>query len=149
VSSSKALKKLKKKTKRISNQSRLQLQSLKRAEHEQASKAVLSHRRPLQHDLKQLSGQVLKDVAIELAAPLHPLLSWFGEGRGISRLGIVVASRSDFRGVSAPASQLTPENHSSSLSLAAIPLKSPPCKKCPSLQGGLCRCAIKKFDIRV
>ncbi|MHA2938747.1 hypothetical protein ACXJY6_10710 [Vibrio sp. RC27] len=31
--------------------------------------------------------------------------------------------------------------------IATIPIKNPPCKKCPALKLGLCKCAVKKFKI--
>lgn len=90
-------------------------------------------------DLKKLSGEVLSSVLSEIAAPANPLLSWFGTDSyswGTSTLAVQPAS-ANFRST-APAP---------TTALAAIPLKSPACKKCPALNSGLCKCAMKKFSL--
>lgn len=135
MSSISALKKLKKKTKKVTKPSVIQLQRLKKSDN--ASPVNI------QSDLKKLSGQVTLDVVSELAAPLNPILSWFGSNHhAISNSNFsVVTAKPVIRSVS----NSQPEGKVSQIALARVPLKSPPCKKCPALSGSNCKCAMKKF----
>ncbi|WCE30848.1 hypothetical protein [Vibrio sp. SCSIO 43137] len=135
MSAIKALKKLKKTTKKISKPSVIQLQQLKKSD---SASAV-----NIQADLKKLSGQVTLDIVSELAAPLNPILSWFGSNHhAISNNGFsAITSKPVIRSVS----NSQPEGKVSQIALARVPLKSPPCKKCPALSGSNCKCAMKKF----
>lgn len=36
-------------------------------------------------------------------------------------------------------------NHKVSIEFLQTPIKSPPCKKCPALEKGICKCARKKI----
>ncbi|QIZ78809.1 hypothetical protein HER31_04570 [Ferrimonas lipolytica] len=94
----------------------------------------------LRNELAQVSRQAGLNAVRELATPLNPLLSWFEEGRNLS---FVAANESSLqRSTSAQTSQRTAPQVSS---IARLPLKSPPCKRCPALAGGFCKCAQKRF----
>ncbi|WED24675.1 hypothetical protein L3Q72_17520 [Vibrio sp. JC009] len=147
MSSIKALKKLKKKTDKKKSKAKTELKSLIKEKPQSRSADSGNQRNRFRGELKQLSNQVMLDVASELAAPLNPLLSWFGE----SHQSIVVRSfGGNGRGGHGNNRSFPsiPTKTNSQKSLASVPMKSPPCKKCPALSGNLCKCAIKKFGIR-
>ncbi|WP_090363839.1 hypothetical protein [Ferrimonas sediminum] len=75
-------------------------------------------------------------AARELMGPLNPLLSWFNEGANLT-----------FRPMAANTPVPQPGAATNNLSLARLPLKSPPCKRCPARMGGICNCARKKFAL--
>lgn len=146
MSSVKALKKLKKKTEKAKSYSLLQLQALGDSQNNNRvlhRNKDLDTRNELKKELNNLSGQVAREVASELAAPLNPLLSWFGLSSDSFKQGSTPLIHSVSSG---PLSTNSPGNDSARLSLAAVPLKSPPCKKCPALTGSLCKCAVKRFS---
>ena len=147
MSSKSALKKLKKKSKKLTTKSLTQLNALT------ANSSKVARIQPqLKKELGQLSEQVIGDVVSELIHPLSPLISWFNDGG--SRARMTPTSR-----VNTPINQ--PANEEVAVvnsvannpvqiqprSIAQVPLKSPPCKRCPALAGGNCKCAMKKFNI--
>lgn len=143
MGSVKALKKLKKKTKKLKSKTQNQLQSLKKTSPNKPQQR--QYKNQLSSDLKTLSGQVARDIASELTAPLNPVLSWFGS----SSHNFGHSSGPVIRSISPSTNQGQQKgNDSVRLVLAATPMKSPPCKKCPALSGNLCKCAMKKFDLR-
>ncbi|WP_051252796.1 hypothetical protein [Ferrimonas kyonanensis] len=75
-------------------------------------------------------------AARELMSPLNPLLSWFNEGGNLT-----------FRPMNSTAQAPQSRAVTNNLSLARLPLKSPPCKRCPARMGGICNCARKKFAL--
>lgn len=96
---------------------------------------------PKSHVVKSELLQIVKcsglEALSEIKAPLNPILSWFDEARTItlrSKPSINIAPV-----------ELSVSTQRRSLSLASLPLKSPPCKKCPALNSGLCKCALKRF----
>ncbi|BDY03794.1 hypothetical protein F0521_08350 [Ferrimonas sp. YFM] len=88
--------------------------------------------RELNPELRAITLQAGQSAVRELMAPLNPLLSWFNEG-GIE-FSSSEASTPQIQSIRQPARPLT-----------MLPLKSPPCKRCPALMGGQCKCAVKKF----
>jgi len=80
----------------------------------------------------------------EVKTPLNPILSWFDEAQTIP-LGKQYGrqqgedSKSEVKRTGVVAS--TADNQH----LARLPMKSPPCKRCPALSGGLCKCALKRL----
>ncbi|WP_298444956.1 hypothetical protein [uncultured Ferrimonas sp.] len=89
-------------------------------------------------ELKQISRQAGLDVVRELATPLNPLLSWFEEG---ANLRFVAANETALE----PRAAATMAAPAAQSNIARLPLKSPPCKRCPAKMGGLCKCAQKRF----
>ncbi|CAG8999472.1 MAG: hypothetical protein CENE_01446 [Candidatus Celerinatantimonas neptuna] len=139
MNSAYALKRLKKKSQKL-NVSISQLQHLK----QDIKKTCFTQQYSLKQDVVYLSQEVLSDVVSELVKPFQPLLSWFGLSHDVLRyqkprsLGAFVDPQVD--------KPSKPVQKIGSISLARIPLNSPACKKCPALQGGLCRCAQKKLS---
>ncbi|PSW18031.1 hypothetical protein C9I98_18230 [Photobacterium sanctipauli] len=147
----KALKKLKKTTVKTTSRSAAKLADLSRS----VSHSVANDSQ-LKQELTSVSQQALLATATELAKPLNPLLSWFNEGGDI-------VSFPAARAIQQPAQQHTQQNIALSTSLKAanqpqlslqdnreiarLPLKSPPCKRCPALANGMCKCAAKKFGL--
>ncbi|WP_153914854.1 hypothetical protein [Shewanella sp. TC10] len=145
MSSKSALKKLKKKSKKLTSKSLKQLNALT------ANSSKVAQLNPqLKQELSHLSGQVIGDVVSELVHPLNPVLSWFNEGSQQRRVMPTNRTKAPInpdisvttaQPASVNAVQIQPR------SIAQIPLKTPPCKRCPALAGGNCKCAMKKFNI--
>jgi len=88
----------------------------------------------------EILNEVKKEVLSETRKPFNPILSWFDEAQVIN----VVSNPQQTQ--SAMQSKVQTSNKASSpQQLASLPLKSPPCKKCPALRNGLCKCALKRF----
>lgn len=148
MNSKKALKKLKKAV--INSQltgSKKQLRALEKqpGAHRPSTQHATSGNQPrLTEEVKTVANQALMQAANELIAPLNPLLSWFG---GINVSGGVTSTspRSNVSAIKQSA------NDASSIfaikSVGHLPLKSPPCKRCPALSNGICKCAAKKFSL--
>lgn len=135
----KAIKKLIKQSKKtVKSESLKQLKSLK-ATPSPTRQSTTNNSSSIRGDLKELAGQVAVSAVKELAQPLNPVLSWFSEG-------------GDYINLTTPAND-SPVPEISKLraiptqprSIVSLPLKSPPCKGCPALQNGVCKCAAKKF----
>ena len=143
VGSKNALKKLIKKSKKVTNSSLRHLNSL--AANGDNSQQVSSS---LASELNQLSYKVIGNVVQELTPPLSPILSWFSEERSANQAN--TSSKS-----AGPATTLDNATvvksikimPKKSVSILQIPLKSPPCKRCPAKMGGNCKCAAKKLNI--
>ncbi|MCL1046960.1 hypothetical protein L2737_16805 [Shewanella electrodiphila] len=156
MSSKSALKKLKKKSKKLTSKSLKQLNALT------ANSSKVTYIQPqLKKELGQLSEQVVGNVVSELIQPLNPLLSWFRK-EGVRDGGFSEGGIQAKQPQSAPTNRVntptnSPANEASRSaagavqiqprSIAQVPLKSPPCKRCPALAGGNCKCAMKKFNI--
>lgn len=142
MSAKKALKKLKKKAvKKVKSTSLNQLQSLKNTKGSVSVSQASSSR--LSAELKDVANDVAVSALSELAAPLSPVLSWLNGGMhsgGWESTPRVVTSTGK---VAEPANDSAPKINS----IAMLPLKSPPCKRCPALSNGICKCAAKKFKL--
>lgn len=135
----KALKKLKKRNKKLQS---FALTQLKQLVPESNSVQSQPHVLPVWKDeIKTISQQTLVSVVSELATPLNPLLSWFNGGRDHSHH---VSSALNTPSLLAKSSQIK-QPQLAVKSVLFIPLKSPPCKQCPALSNGMCKCAAKKF----
>ncbi|GAL17466.1 hypothetical protein JCM19235_6015 [Vibrio maritimus] len=141
MSAKKALKKLKKKVnKSTKNKSLKQLQSLK---------AVVGGKKEISRTSERLGDEILgvaNEAAMsalsELAAPLTPVLSWLNGGQGTNW------SPSQTSISSLPQNKRSANDGAPKInSIAYLPLKSPPCKRCPALSNGICKCAAKKFKL--
>lgn len=90
-------------------------------------------------ELADIARQAGTDALTELATPLQPLLSWFNEGSsGYANQTLSTSTR--LTSVATP-----PGNRANSPALLRLPLKSPPCKRCPALIGDICKCAAKRL----
>jgi hypothetical protein len=134
MNTKKTLKKLKKKAKKTSSQSLKQLKNLAKIENTPES----SYR--LRAELQNVSQQALVSALSELTTPLNPILSWFNEGNTSSHR----VNQFHSAGLSPPVFK---DVASQKISLTTLPLKSPPCKRCPALTGGRCKCAMKKIAV--
>ncbi|WP_114764958.1 hypothetical protein [Vibrio rhodolitus] len=94
------------------------------------------------NEFKQVSQQALVNVASELAAPLNPVLSWFHDGNVISLPSVGLATSPAVDGNKKDAQQ-----RPTMKSIVHLPMKSPPCKRCPALSNGICKCAAKKLQM--
>ncbi|OAN17842.1 hypothetical protein A3K86_02675 [Photobacterium jeanii] len=114
----------------------------------------------LAQEMKGVSQQVVHDVVSELAVPLTPVLSWFQEGSSFSSSFDSYASSGESQGIGQIKSVRPVANQNlaggssgqgamgqQGAALARLPLKSPPCKRCPAMSNGLCKCAMKKFNL--
>ncbi|MCL1128700.1 hypothetical protein [Shewanella sairae] len=145
MGSKSALKKLMKKSQKVSSRSLKQLNSLA------ANNDKKQHISPnLAAELNQLSYKVIGNVVQELTPPLSPILSWLNDGiavnqaRGSIRPAIQPATDANLPAVTSI--KMMPKK---SVSILQIPLKSPPCKRCPAKMGGNCKCAAKKLNINL
>lgn len=131
------LKKLKKEVVKVQSKSLQQLKELSahRVNTDQHANHHISH---WQSEFKQVSQQTLVNVASELVVPLNPVLSWFNEGISTEFVG----SRNKGVGIKKDVN-VRPNVKS----IVHLPLKSPPCKRCPALSNGVCKCAAKKLKI--
>lgn len=134
------LKRLKKKSQKL-NGSISQLQLLK----QDIKRTSFTQQYSLKQDVVYLSQEVFSDVVSELAKPFQPLLSWFGLSHDVLRYQKLRSSRNFADPQVDKVSERVKKVDRTSL--ARIPLNTPACKKCPALQGGLCRCAQKKLSI--
>lgn len=133
LNAKKALKKLKKKASKTSKHSSSQLNKLRNT-----LMSTVSVNDAFKHEMKQLSQQALLSAASELSIPFTPLLSWFNEGTNPITLYSTKPQQT---------TQPRSENNQyhTKMQLAQFPLKSPPCKRCPARENGLCKCALKKL----
>lgn len=140
----KALKKLyKKANKKAPSASAQLLKQLKKKD--DSSLGSVAHSSPANSsskELQELAEQVAISAVSELAKPLSPVISWLND----APFDISTSQRS-----AANTSSLSPAKPNQTLSnvssIGRLPLKSPPCKRCPALQNGLCKCAAKKFQL--
>ncbi|MGF1834253.1 hypothetical protein [Photobacterium sanguinicancri] len=140
VDAKKALKKLKKKTLIQPSRSAKKLMSLGKT---LSVRSRLNIDESVKREMKDISHQALVDAVSELATPLNPLLSWFNEGSSVPMtLAFAGGSSTTVKRV-----MPIPEQSNPKISLARMPLKSPPCKRCPAMGAGLCKCAVKKFGL--
>ncbi len=142
MSSIKALKKLAKKVDKKQTKAKKQLSKLVNPK-----PSYSSQQSQLAQELKNLSQQTLTSITAELATPFNPVLSWFGKGLALSPHSLSFTSPAAHNGSvnMPPAGMAKIQKLSPAASLARLPLKSPPCKRCPALAGGNCKCAMKKF----
>ncbi|WP_299020385.1 hypothetical protein [uncultured Photobacterium sp.] len=96
--------------------------------------------RSTNNELAAIARQAGNDALEELAAPLQPVLSWFHTG-GSEQTSRSLLSATGF----SPAGSLTQTGKKTASSLLRLPLKSPPCKRCPALTGNICKCAAKRL----
>jgi len=89
----------------------------------------------------EILSEVKREVLNEAKGTFNPILSWFDEAQVIN----VVSNTKQAHGAIQSKTQAPNNKVSSSQQLASLPLKSPPCKKCPALRNGLCKCALKRF----
>jgi len=139
VSAKKALKKLKKKAEKAPSRSAKQLMRLGKS-----AASTITVDNSVKREVKDISQQAVISAISELATPLNPVLSWFNEGgdhRSLSTSSI--AATPSIRTMTK-----LPSSADSKLALVRFPLKSPPCKRCPALSNGICKCAAKKFNFR-
>lgn len=95
---------------------------------------------------RELSQDVVGSMLGEVSKPLRPLLDWFNHTGSV---GLVLDS------LQAKRSNPTPQPFSNNMRISTkaistpailrLPLKSPPCKRCPAKMGGVCQCAAKRF----
>ncbi|GAD90549.1 MULTISPECIES: hypothetical protein [Vibrio] len=163
MNAKKALKKLKKKSqKKIKKQGIEQLKKLKldASKVKASNEGQLYFSDALKQDINQGVNQVIADVAYELATPLLPVLSWFNDHQ--HNIDIVEAplreqlkKPSSLKDATSSAKPISVESPRSSSKLQSRPaksilhvaLKSPPCKRCPALQNGICKCAAKRYKL--
>ena len=149
MSSKNALKKLKKKTVKVTSKSLKQLNALT----SNTSKVIQLEPR-LKQELNQLSEQVIGDMISEFIPPLNPIISWFN-GDGQRRSYTPKDTSPSTNQLTAKVQNKAPQSfrpkmaNSQPISIVQIPLKSPPCKRCPALASGNCKCAAKKFNINL
>ncbi|GAD80236.1 hypothetical protein [Vibrio ezurae] len=140
MNAKKALKKLKKKSeKKIKKQGVEQLKKLK-------VNATNSRRNDsssaLKKDINDSVNRAITGVVHELATPLLPVLSWFNDHQ--HKIEVVESPLREQLENSTSSSKPIPSPQKSILHVA---LKSPPCKRCPALQNGICKCAAKRFKL--
>ena len=93
---------------------------------------IIDNHSAVKAEAKAIGEVVTAQILTELSAPLTPILSWFdGSGSVLAGKNLKRKTRVRFQ--------------SNTRNLAALPLKSPPCKSCPARSGGLCKCALKRF----
>lgn len=141
MSALKALKKLKKNKPQVISQSLAQLNNLKRSS--LVKKDNKATNLQLKNDLKKLSNDVVLSMVSELSGPLNPLLSWFETAQ--SQFSFTPQLQPQVAKQSNQGQAINIKTISTSNSLLKQPLKSPACKRCPALQGGICKCAKKRF----
>ncbi len=148
MNAKKALKKLKKKTvKKMASSSHKQLSALKNnalSSPVTSKSHTFSSQSELVNELKGVANQAVMSAAYELAAPLNPLLSWFNDAGG------VVDFTTSAKKASTPLPKQSANDAAPAFSVKSVghlPLKSPPCKRCPALSNGICKCAAKKFRL--
>ena len=98
----------------------------------------------IKQELKELAGQAAVSAASELIQPLNPIISWFNDAPNFD---IPTHQSNGSNQSHQPSNVIALSSNNSSSVIGRLPLKSPPCKKCPALQSGLCKCAQKKFKL--
>ncbi|SQI36235.1 Uncharacterised protein [Leminorella richardii] len=91
-----------------------------------------------------VSQQVAGAMLGEIARPLRPLLAWFDGDDGFRPASHRPASKA-WSSSMEKGSMRPVAARSSAPSILYLPLKSPPCKRCPARSGGICQCAAKRF----
>lgn len=142
----KALKKLYKKASTKSpSASVLQLKKLKNRNAPSATTdRKFSIDQNTKNELQDLAEQVAISAVSELAKPLNPIISWLNDAPSTRHTLSEPKRAANSSGLTPPQSRQTLNNVTS---IGRMPLKSPPCKRCPALQNGLCKCAAKKFQL--
>ena len=90
----------------------------------------------IKQHLNEISIEATQRAARELLAPLTPLLSW------------LEIDSQPVQTTSTQPAVVKQEATATPISMARLPYKSPPCKGCPAKQGGLCKCAQKRMQLR-
>lgn len=142
MNAKKALKKLYKNKSKKSTASKQQLQKLTRPVSQTKPQSLIDNQ--TKQELTHLSQQVFVSAASELVKPLNPLMSWFNDAPSLTDFTDNNPLNSDDLSAVKKASQPQMANISS---IGRLPLKSPPCKRCPALNSGLCKCAVKRFKL--
>jgi len=142
----KALKKLyKKASPKSPSASVLQLKKLKNSNVTSATTIrKFSIDQNTKNELQDLAEQVAISAASELAKPLNPIISWLNDAPNNIHIPSQYKKAANSSSLAPPQG---PQTLSKVTSIGRIPLKSPPCKRCPALQNGLCKCAAKKFQL--
>lgn len=95
-------------------------------------------------EFQELAEQVAISAVSELAKPLSPVISWLND----APVGFDISTSQRSAANTSSLSPVKPNQTLSNVSsIGRLPLKSPPCKRCPALQNGLCKCAAKKFQL--
>lgn len=142
MSAKKALKKLKNKA--TKPQENTALKALKQLKNPQSDPSRDVRRSLFSDELKTVANQAVFHVVQELTMPLNPIRSWFNDTGGV--VDFTSARTGAVSGLSRqPANDS--HNPASLKSMGHLPLKSPPCKRCPALASGICKCAAKKFSL--
>lgn len=146
----KALKKLRKKASKHGSKNK----SGDRALQQLSRPAVLpvQHSRPAKSGSedsvwRELSQDVVGSMLGEVSKPLRPLLDWFNHAGAV---GLVI---DNLQSKPRSNSKLQPFSGNMRIdtktvqtpAILRLPLKSPPCKRCPAKMGGICQCAAKRF----
>ncbi len=143
MKANKALKELKKKSvHKLKSKSLEQLNALKMVHSFSNEKRTDGGRGKLSSELNDVANEAALSALSELAAPLSPIFSWLnGNGQG--------SWTGHSNNISKRVLGKTSVNKSAPKisSIATLPLKSPPCKRCPALSNGICKCAAKKFKL--
>ncbi|NKF49062.1 hypothetical protein G3R49_00535 [Shewanella sp. WXL01] len=152
----KKLKKLHKKSQKLQKKSqKLTNKSLKQLNALTANPGAIAAMDPeLREQVGQLSEQVIGSMVSELIQPLNPVMSWLNDGAvsmPISRRSVTptpnLAANSSIAAANTATHSASSANAAGRIAIAQVPLKSPPCKKCPARMGGNCKCAMKKFNL--
>lgn len=157
----KALKKLKKQSKKYAkkNDALVQLKKLKKkpqSSNHQHENKLSQHNNAfsgLKKELSEAANQAMINAAYELASPLKPVLSWFSHDNSLIDLRYITpehaektADEAQPKRVEANATTNVATKNITTRTIEHLPLKSPPCKRCPALQNGICKCAAKRFQ---
>lgn len=142
----KALKKLyKKASSKSPSASVLQLKKLKNSNAPSATTdRKFSIDQTTKNELQDLAEQVAISAVSELAKPLNPIISWLNDAPNAIHIPSQHKKAANSSGLTPPQS---PQMLSKVTSIGRMPLKSPPCKRCPALENGLCKCAAKRFQL--
>lgn len=143
----KALKKLKKQAKKHTknNEAITKLKKLKKKHNSKQTQ----HNHALGEFKKELSeaaNQAMINAAYELATPLKPVLSWFNDDNQIIDIKEITSNENN-QPTSRKSNSAVTKPTTGVKSIIHLPLKSPPCKRCPALQSGICKCAAKRFKM--
>lgn len=109
-----------------------------------ANERKLSIDQNTRNELQELAEHVAISAVSELAKPLNPIISWLNDAPNAIHIPSRHTQAANSSGLAPPQSRQTLTNVTS---IGRLPLKSPPCKRCPALQNGLCKCAAKKFQL--
>ncbi|AGH80514.1 hypothetical protein PCNPT3_02860 [Psychromonas sp. CNPT3] len=101
----------------------------------------------LQSELLHIVKQGGSEFIAEIKIPLLPIISWFNDTNNTLDSNTFQEKKQKTKNKNKDPKKTKKENEKrlNIVTFSSKAFKNPPCKKCPALNKGLCKCALKYF----